>query len=243
MDKQKLNGFIDKYSLGGGVESVKWNVSEQEMYTNFVSDDKTLLGNVKYKGIGFTQGDYCIYTTSQLKKLISVLDTNINVLVNHQQGRSYSIGMTDNTTMLEYILSEESIIPKAPKLKQIPDFTASIIIDGDFVTKFIRAKAALSDESNFTVVADDLGDKLQIIIGHSESMATNKITFDVTSANAEIPDLEHISFSADHMKEILLANRDMTSGSMEVSPEGLAKITIKGTDFKSVYYLVQTQNN
>ena len=41
MDKQKLNGFIDKYSLGGGVESVKWNVSEQEMYTNFVSDDKS----------------------------------------------------------------------------------------------------------------------------------------------------------------------------------------------------------
>tara|TARA_R110000851_G_scaffold4057_5_gene16577 strand:- start:37 stop:768 length:732 start_codon:yes stop_codon:yes gene_type:complete len=243
MDKQKLNGFIDKYSLGGGVESVKWNVSKEEMRTNFVSDDKTLLGNVKYKGIGFTEGDYCIYTTSQLKKLISVLDTDIQVLVNHQQGRNYSIGMTDSTTMLEYILSEEAIIPKAPKLKQIPEFTATIVVDGNFVSRFIRAKAALSEESNFTVVADDFGDKLQVIIGHSTSMATNKIIFDVTNANTEVPDLEHISFSADHMKEILLANRDMTSGLMEVSPDGLARVTIEGPDFKSVYYLVQTQNN
>ena len=31
MDRQKLNGFIDKYSLGGNVESVKWIVSEKDM--------------------------------------------------------------------------------------------------------------------------------------------------------------------------------------------------------------------
>ena len=47
MDRQKLNGFIDKYSLGGNVESVKWIVSEKDMRTNFVSDDKPLLGDVK----------------------------------------------------------------------------------------------------------------------------------------------------------------------------------------------------
>ena len=81
MDRQKLNGFIDKYSLGGNVESVKWIVSEKDMRTNFVSDDKTLLGDVKYKGIGFREGEYCVYTTSQFKKLINVLDTDIDITV------------------------------------------------------------------------------------------------------------------------------------------------------------------
>ena len=132
---------------------VKWFNSKKGY--GFITDDKTLLGELTMDNFKFEDSEFGIYSTDQLQKLISVLDTNINVLVNHQQGRSYSIGMTDNTTMLEYILSEESIIPKAPKLKQIPDFTASIIIDGDFVTKFIRAKAAskLADDPELTITA------------------------------------------------------------------------------------------
>jgi hypothetical protein len=243
MDKQKLNGFIDKYALGGSVESVKWKVSDKDMQTNFVSDDKTLLGNVKYNGIGFREGEYCVYTTSQFKKLLNVLDTDINVAVNHKNGRNYSVGMRDKSTQLEYVLSEESIIPKAPKLKQIPDFTVSIEIDGDFILRFLKAKAALSDQTNFTVMYDDLSEFTSIMIGYSESMVTNKISFEVKSKSDQQDELDPISFSADHLKEILLANRDMTSGTLEVSPAGLAKVEIKGPDFKSKYYLVQTQNN
>jgi len=241
MDKHKLNSFIDKYSLGGNVESVKWSVSKDSLRTSFVSDDKTLLGNVKYNGIGFSEGEYCIYTTSQLKRLLSVLDTNINVLVCCRKERNYSLGMTDDATMLEYILSEESIIPKPPKLRQTPEFEASIKISDSFVSRFIKSKVALPDETNFTVVTDELTDKLQIIIGHSNAMATNKITFDVETVNGESSNLEHISFSSDHMKEILVANRDMTKGTLDISPAGLAKVTIEGADFKSIYYLVQTQ--
>ena len=243
MDRQKLNGFIDKYSLGGSVESVKWVVSEKDMRTNFVSDDKTLLGDVKYKGIGFREGEYCVYTTSQFKKLIGVLDTDIRILVNSKEGRNYSIGMQDKFTQLEYVLSEESIIPKAPKLKQIPDFTVKIELDGDFILRFLKAKAALSDQTNFTVMYDDLSELTSIMIGYSESMVTNKISFEVKSESDQQNELEPISFSAEHLKEILLANRDMTKGTLEVSPAGLAKVTIKGPEFESNYYLIQTQNN
>ena len=81
MNKQKLNGFIDKYSLGGTVESVKWISTDNNISTNFVSEDKTLLGTIKCDDNQLKEGKYCIYTTSQLKRLLSVLNNDIQVNV------------------------------------------------------------------------------------------------------------------------------------------------------------------
>ena len=46
MDKQKLTGFIEKYSLGNSIESVPWVIKNNTLTTDFVSEDRTLLGNI-----------------------------------------------------------------------------------------------------------------------------------------------------------------------------------------------------
>ena len=46
MDKQKLNGFIDKYSLGGTVESVKWVSTDNNISTNFYFKTKNSVPNI-----------------------------------------------------------------------------------------------------------------------------------------------------------------------------------------------------
>ena len=120
--------------------------------------------------------------------------TDIHITINHKEVRNYSVGMRDKSTQLEYVLSEESIIPKAPKLKQIPDFTVSIDIDSDFILRFLKAKAALSDQTNFTVMYDDLSELTSIMIGYSESMVTNKISFEVKSESDQQNELEPKSF-------------------------------------------------
>lgn len=43
MKKQTLNSFIDKYSLNGTIESVKWVVDDKEIKTSSISDDKNVL--------------------------------------------------------------------------------------------------------------------------------------------------------------------------------------------------------
>ena len=48
MKKQTLNSFIDKYSLNGTIESVKWVVdnNEKQIKTSSISDDKNVLSFV-----------------------------------------------------------------------------------------------------------------------------------------------------------------------------------------------------
>ena len=47
MQKSKLDKFIQKYNLGGNVNSVKWKSSGDTLTTTFVTPDKSLLGSVK----------------------------------------------------------------------------------------------------------------------------------------------------------------------------------------------------
>ena len=63
--------------------------------------------------------------------------------------RAIAIDMSDGEVSLNYMLADLDIIPKAPKLKTIPDTTVVIKIDNDFITKFVRAKNALSESDNF----------------------------------------------------------------------------------------------
>ena len=47
MQKNKLDRFIQKYNLGGNVNSVKWKSDGNSLSTSFVTPDKSLLGEVK----------------------------------------------------------------------------------------------------------------------------------------------------------------------------------------------------
>ena len=47
MQKSKLDRFIQKYNLGGHVNSVKWRSTTDSLSTTFVTPDKSLLGTVK----------------------------------------------------------------------------------------------------------------------------------------------------------------------------------------------------
>ena len=54
-------------------------------------------------------------------------------------------------------------------------------------------------------------------------------------------DMSVICFSSTLFKEILVANKDAESGRLEVSSAGLARVTFKGKNYTSTYYLVQLQ--
>ena len=53
--------------------------------------------------------------------------------------------------------------------------------------------------------------------------------------------MEPTCFSADKLKEILIANKG-DKGKLYISSQGLAKVDFSGTEFDSEYWLVQLQN-
>ena len=234
MNKQKLTGFVEKYSLGNTIESVPWSIKSNTLTTEFVSEDRTLLGSVTLNSIAIDDAEIGIYNTTQLQKMISVLGSDVTVNLKKADKRAIAIDMTDGDVSLNYMLADLDIIPKAPKLKTLPDTTVVIEINNDFITKFVRAKNALSESDNFTVISNTI---TQIIIGESDSN-TNKININVKTESSQA--MSAISFNANYLKEILAANRDHTDGKMEVCAGGLAILTFSNADYTSKYYLVQT---
>jgi hypothetical protein len=131
------------------------------------------------------------------------------------------------------MLSDTSIINEPPQMKAIPDFELSIDVTPQFISKFIAGKNALAETDNFTVITDGVNTKL--VIGYA-SINTNRVTIPVTTTN--VSNIENVSFNANMFKEVLSANKECESATLEISSEGLSKITFKVDDFTSTYWLV-----
>ena len=219
MNKQKLVRFINKYYLSGTVNSVILNSKGGKISTRFISGDKTLLGELQMDKWPFEDAEVGIYSTDQFLKLLGVLDEDVNVSINKAGDKSISLRVTDSTSAVNYMLSDTSIISKPSPMKRIPNFELKIDMTPSVMNKFISGKGALSETDNFTVITD--GTNTKLVIGYS-SINTNRVTIPVTTTDCG--DIDNITFNANIFKEVLSANKECESATLEVSSEGLSKI-------------------
>ncbi len=237
MNKNNLQRFIQKYSLGGVIESVAWNAEGTKLSVRFISDDKTLLGEVEYNAYTSTPMNVGIYTTSLLKNMIGVFDNDLTLKVDKAGEKSVSLKLSSDETETSYQLADLGVIPPVPDLKALPDFGISIDMASNMIDKFIKAKGALSDVDTFTIFTE--GGDLKMAIGYS-SISTNRVTF--TAIKGFGSDVKPISFSAKYLKEILTANKEATSAKLKVSTDGLSNVEFQIDDFVCKYYLVEISN-
>ena len=236
MNKIRLNRFIQKYNLAGLIESVTWKADGSKLTTKFISDDKTVLGELELENFNFEAAELGIYTTSNLSKLLSVLGEDVDLQVGKVEDKSISLSLVSDGTKASYQLADLAVIPAVPDLKQLPAFDIQIALDGKFIDRFIKGKNALSDVETFTVLTEN-GD-LNLVIGYS-NVNSNRITYKAQAGHANT--VNPISFSAKYLKEILVANKDATSATLQISTEGLAHIAFKVDDYTSKYFLVEVQ--
>jgi hypothetical protein len=236
MDKSKLVKFINKYYLGGNVNSVAINSDGNGLSTRFVSGDKSLLGEVKLNNYSITEADFGVYQTDALLKMLSVLDNDVSIDLVKAEEKAISLDAKDSGAKVRYMLSDLSVINTPPQLKQIPEFELLLNVDKTFVSKFISGKGALPDTESFTIVS---GDNPEVVIGYS-SIATNRVAVPVENQTDNT--IDNISFNANLFKDVLEANKECESAVLEVSSEGLARITFNVNDYESTYYLVAVQN-
>ena len=237
MQKSKLDRFIQKYNLGGNVNSVKWKSDGSSLSTSFVTPDKSLLGNVKVDKFQFDSAELGIYQTDQLKSLIGVLGDDISLDLTSAGDRAVSLNVKNGAISIDYVLSDLSVIPDPPALKRLPEFGTKIKLDTKFINTFVKGKAALSDIDTFTILNGKSG--VEVVIGYS-STNTNRVNIPVETESSDLN--TPISFNANLFKEVLLANKECTSAILEVSNEGLAKVNFKIDDYDSTYYIVAMQD-
>jgi len=232
MKKTSLEGFISRYNLGGEIESVKIVSDKTGMSVKFISDDKTLLGTVTSEDAEFADGEFGVYTTSQLKNLLGVLDANINVTAG-----SAALEFSDNSTTVNYMMADLSVIPAVPDIKQVPDFESEITLSDEFISRFIKSKSALNESDTFTFQCK--GGKGEIILGYSK-INSNRISIKVDCTCTK-DSVGPISFSAKYLKEILNANRAPKAANLKIATAGLAQCTFESEGFKSEYFLVEVK--
>ena len=243
MKKQTINTFIDKYSLNGTIESVKWVVdsANKQIKTASISDDKNVLSFVVIKdSAGLNDAEIGINDTAKLKKLLSVLNDEVNISFNTREDKIVSLSLTGESTDVQYVTADLSVIPKVPELKKLPPFNLEIPLTKEFVTTFVKAKNALSDVDTLTFTKDKK-DKLKLVIGFS-SVNSNRINIDFKPTEGKDTLGKTIHFSAKYLKEILTSNNDCENAVLKISDAGIAHVEFNNDVFNSSYYLVEIKN-
>jgi hypothetical protein len=237
MKKADLLNFINRYYLAGATTSVKWTAENGHVETKFITDDQNVIGSV-VSSLDLGNNEIGVYATPQLNKMLSALGEDVNVKVNSIDKKSVSIDIDDSDVDMKFMLADLSVIRQVPELKQLPDWNVAINIDRDFIAKYIKAKNALPDSENFGISCKN--GQVDMIINYS-SINTNRIKFSMACNNESCADMGVTCFSSNLFKEILQANKDATSGKLEVSAAGLAQVLFTGPSYTSTYYLVQLQ--
>ena len=237
MEKHKLIRFIDKYHLGGNVNAVVINSKGDTLSTRFITGDKALLGELEMNSWNFQDVELGVYDTEQLIRLLGVLDDDVTLNLTQSGDKAIALEISDKYSTVNFMLSDKSVINQPPPLKEIPDFQLKIKVDTNFITKFIGGKSALPDTDTFTVITSNDGVKL--VIGYS-SINTNRVTIPVETETYE--DIDKVSFNANLFKDVLVANKECETATLEVSEKGLSRINFKVDQYDVTYYLVAVQD-
>jgi hypothetical protein len=100
MNKIVLDTFIQKYNLGGNVNSVKWKSSGDTLSTRFISPDKSLLGELTLVKQSLPEFEVGVYDTPLLSKMLSTLADKVDLINNTVYRNGYIQSATFTTIPL-----------------------------------------------------------------------------------------------------------------------------------------------
>ena len=251
MNKDVLTRFISKYHLSGNINTAIWRNNDSTLSTRFISGDKSLLGNVSLDEFDVEDFEMGVYNTNQLSSLLGVVGNDINLDILRSEDKCISLKVKDDTSSVNYMLSDLSVINRPPDLKNVPDFTLTLDIDSNFINKFINGKSVLPaivavppifklpDTETFTILTDESDSGAKVVIGWSE-INSNRVELPVNVT--EFDKLDNISFNANLFKDVLVANKECGNARLRVSKDGLAHIKFQVDKYVSEYFLVASAN-
>jgi len=236
MNKITLDTFIQKYNLGGNVNSVKWESDGSTLSTRFISPDKSLLGQLTLAKQTLPEFEVGVYDTPLLSKMLGTLADKVDFTLTEHDNTPVAFHLTDSVISADYVLAAIGVIPDVPELKNEPEYTTLVNIDAQFINSFIRGKGALADVDTFAINPVDGG--LEFTIGYSD-INSNRISIKVQSGAVKLT--EPVVFNANLFKELLNANKECSKATLQISDKGLAHIEFNVDDFNVKYWLVSQQ--
>ena len=209
-DKRIIDSFIDKYHLGGNIERIKWVSENESLSANFINDPQNLVGKVITKNYQFPVGEFGIYSTSTLSKVLGILENEVMFDVNKEGGTPSKFIIADTSMDIKFNLADPQVIPNVPAINKT-EGNVEIELDEEFTTKFIKAKDAVGEEVFYISTQDGFTSKeVMFTIGTN---STNSVSFaiHVEEGGTDV-ELDNIPFNADLVKEIFKHNKRFEHG-------------------------------
>ena len=239
-DKRIIDSFIDKYHLGGNIERIKWVSDNESLSAKFINDSQNLVGQIKSKNFQFPIGEFGIYSTSTLSKLLNILENEVMFEIKKEGGTPSKFIIADTNMDIKFNLADPQVIPSVPAINKT-EGNVEIELTEEFTTKFIKAKDAVGEEVFYISTQDGFTSKeVAFTIGNK---STNSVSFsmEIEEGGSDI-ELDNIPFNSDLVKEIFKHNKRFELGFIQINPKGLMTFAFKFGDLETNYYLVRNQN-
>ena len=239
-DKRIIDSFINKYHLGGNIERTKWVSDGESLKADFINDSQNLVGKVVSKNFKFPIGEFGIYSTSTLSKMLGILENEVMFDIVKEGGTPARFNIGDTAMDIKFNLADPQVIPNVPSINKT-EGNIHVELTEEFTTRFIKSKDAVGEEVFYISTQDGFtSPEVKLTIGNSTSNSVSFAAY-IEPGSAEV-ELDNIPFNADLVKEIFKHNKRFELGWMDINPKGLMSFVFKFGDLESNYYLVRNQN-
>jgi hypothetical protein len=207
-----------------------------------MSISKEVIGKIIHNNIDIEDSELAIFDTKKLLNLLSI--TQGDLIFSLEKGKSVYTKMhfADASFNLTYALADPLLIGKVGSVTE-PEWDAVLPLEKEFVDNLVKAKNALTGVGSMTLSIDiDLnGDNMCLFTFGDEQGHNNKITYQmygtIKQEKVEIP------FNSDMFRNILKENKDLESGTLYLSYQGIMKLEFKSIDTTSEYYMVRKEES
>lgn len=243
MERIKLESIIEKYHLGGLCEAVQWKIQDHQLSIRFISPNRDMAGEVKCSSFMLENSNAVIYNTTQLSKLIGVMDKNINLNLSKSGKVFTKLYISDETFNVTYALTDPMMAPTTPDVNEPDTYDIELKLDKNYVNNLIKAKNSITNDNTMGIQDDRnlYGNSILKFIFGGENDYSNKITYDIPleTNTPHIIISELLTFDSDLFKTILNANKSFNHMSMKINTQGLMRLEFVYDDVTSEYFILK----
>jgi|TARA_R110000744_G_scaffold182325_4_gene301582 hypothetical protein len=239
INKNVLQSVISKYYLNGLNNQVKWRMKDNTL--TIYAGEKGRVCKVHLNNFALEDGELGVFDTDKLSKLISITSGELSISLEKIKSVFTKIHIADLNFDLTYSLADILILNKTTWYEDPDTWEIELDLQMEDVDHLIKAKNALSDVNNMliTTTEDFDGNSMCEFIFGDNTGFSNKITYQLRGKINET-DIS-IPFDSDIFKSILNSNKDMDSGSLQLSKKGMIKLMFNSDEIESIYYIARNE--
>jgi len=239
VNKSTLTSVISTYYLNGLNNQVKWRIKDNQLIV--YAGDNGRVCRVQHNNFPIEDSELGIFDTHKLSKLLSITSGELSISLDKIKAVYTKMHFADLNFDLTYSLADILILGKNTYYEDPESFEIEINLTREDIDHLIKAKSALADVNNMLITSttDFDGTNICEFVFGDNTGFSNKITYqlrgNITKGDIEIP------FDSDIFKDILSANKDMSTGVLKISEVGMLKLNFTTEETESEYFIARNE--